>query len=95
MPTFKRRPEYVDARQFTGEGQNGSDLVFWVLSNGGRASHHPQIQVGGRRLSERIRLDICHGDYTLVWKNDWVVLHQDGTWEAMRPEDLKEQYEEV
>ncbi|AYD87275.1 hypothetical protein SEA_TENNO_66 [Arthrobacter phage Tenno] len=94
MPTFQRT-ETVDARQFTGEGQNGSDLVFWVLSNNGRASHQPTVKVGKRFLPERIRLDICHDNYAIVRLGDWIVRHQDGTWEAMRPEHLQEEYDEV
>lgn len=94
MPTF-RKVEIIDARQFTGGQDSAMELVFWVLSNGGHAEWKDESLVGNRTLSERIRLDICHDDYTLVWENDWIVRHQDGTWDAMRPEDLKEEYEEV
>jgi hypothetical protein len=95
MPTF-RKVEIVDARQFIGSVQQGTDLCLWVNSNNGRAHWHDKQLVGSRILSERIVLEIENGnDYTLVWLNDWIIRHQDGSWEAMRPEDLHEQYEEV
>lgn len=95
MPTF-RRVEIVDARQFTGGKQQGSDLAYWVSSNHGRAHWYPEREVGSRTLSERIVLTTSdHVGYDLVWVGDWIMLHQDGSWEAVRTEDLKEQYEEV
>lgn len=95
MSTF-RKVEVVDARQFTGGIQQGTDLAFWVNSNNGRAHWHGEQPVGSKTLSERIVLEIENGnDYTLVWLNDWIMLHQDGSWEAMRPEDLNEQYEVI
>lgn len=95
MPTF-RRIEVVDARQFTGGLDNGSSLAFWVNSNHGRAHWYDKQQVAGRTLSERVILTTSdHVGYDLVWVGDWIMLHQDGTWEAVRTEALKEQYEEV
>lgn len=100
MPTF-RRVEVVDARQFTGGKQQGSDLAFWVNSNQGRAYWKDATTIGGKHLSERIALQIKDGgghtfnDHVIVWLGDWIMLHQDGSWEAVRTEDLKEQYEEV
>jgi hypothetical protein len=95
MPTF-RRVEIVDARQFTGGLQQGSDLAFWVNSNHGLAHWYPERLVGQKTLSERIILHTPdYVNYSIVWLDDWIVRHQDGSWEALRPEDLKEQYEEV
>lgn len=95
MPTFKRT-ETVDARQFTGGLQQGMDLALWVNSNQGRATWIEPTDVGKRVLSERVRLyneDHIHID--TAWVGDWVVHHQDGSWEAVRPELFQEQYEEV
>ncbi|AXH44630.1 hypothetical protein SEA_MEDIUMFRY_66 [Arthrobacter phage MediumFry] len=100
MPTFQRT-ETVDARQFTGGCQQGTDLAFWVNSNGGRAFWKDAQKIGDKHLSERISLEVKNGcgltfdEFTIVWINDWVIHHQDGSWSAIRPEDLKEQYEEV
>lgn len=95
MATFRRRPEIVDARQFTGGVQNGTDICLWVNSNHGGAYWWEKRVVGGRILAERIRLYPSGSDYALVWIGDWIVHRQDGTWEALRPEDLHEEYEEV
>jgi len=97
MPTFQRT-ETVDARQFTGGKENGMDLVFWVNSNGGSATWKDETQVAGKTLSERI---VLHSELTqglafdLTWVGDWVVHHQDGRWEAIRPELMAEEYKQV
>lgn len=95
MPTFQRT-ETVDARQFTGGRQQGTDLAFWVNSNGGRAQWMGQTPVGKRILSERVRLygeSLVH--YDTAWLGDWLVHHQDGSWSVIRPEEFQEQYKEV
>lgn len=94
MPTFRKRPEFVDARQFTGGVQQGTDTVLWINSNNGKAFWHPERQFDGRTIPEHVVLWRTE-DYTIIWINDWAMLHQDGTWDAMRPEDLHEEYEEV
>lgn len=95
MPTFKRRSEYGDARQFTGGLEQGMEIVLWINSNNGKASWYPERLVGSRTLSERIILWISDDNYTFVWVNDWAMYKQDGTWDTYRPEDLHEEYEEV
>jgi hypothetical protein len=95
MPTFQRT-ETVDARQFTGGSQQGTNIAFWVNSNGGRAQWMGDTRVGERILSERVRLyleNLVHFD--TAWVGDWLVHHQDGSWEVMRPEAFREEYKEV
>jgi hypothetical protein len=95
MPTFQRT-EIVDARQFTGGMQQGTDIAFWVNSNNGRAHWMDKTDVGKRILSERIRLyheSLVHFD--TAWVGDWLVRHQDGSWEVVRPEQMQEEYKEV
>ncbi|ASD52288.1 hypothetical protein QCN32_gp66 [Arthrobacter phage Niktson] len=100
MPTFQRT-ETVDARQFTGGRQQGTDLAFWVNSNGGKAYWRDEQDVLGKKLSERIALETRSGngftfnEYAVVWVGDWIIHHQNGTWEAVRPEQLREEYNEV
>lgn len=53
-------------------------------------------EVGSKYLSERIRLyDESQTTYAIAWVGDWLVRHQDGSWEAVRPERMKAEYEEV
>lgn len=95
MPTFQRT-ETVDARQFTGGLQQGTDICLWVNSNYGRAQWMEGREVGSKYLSERIRLyDESQTTYAIAWVGDWLVRHQDGSWEAVRPERMKAEYEEV
>jgi hypothetical protein len=95
MPTF-RRVEIVDARQFTGGLEQGMDLCLWVNSNYGRAQWMERREVGSKVLSERIRLyDENQVTYAIAWLGDWIVRHQDGSWEVVRTERMQAEYEEV
>lgn len=91
LPTFKKKPEVVDARQFTGGTQNGTDLVFWVQSNRGHAMWIDSYQ---KSFPETIRLEE-HMEMIPVFTGDWIVLKQDGTFTAMRPEVFELTYEQV
>lgn len=90
MGTFQRI-ETVDARQFTGGIENGSNLALWVNSNGQttetRAEWLPEIKGTLTHIPERVRVR----NYTFrddVYVGDWVVLKQDGTFDTMRPRDF-------
>ncbi|ASM62343.1 hypothetical protein SEA_NIGHTMARE_67 [Arthrobacter phage Nightmare] len=87
MPTF-RKVEIVDARKF--EDTNGSDLVFWVLSNGGRATH-VQDDFG-----QRIRVYEHRTSHTSTpaFPGDWIEHRQDGSFEVTRQQVI-DTYEEV
>ncbi len=85
MGTFQRT-ETVDARQFTGGVDNGSNLALWVNSNGQltetRAEWMDAIKVGAKTLGERVRIR------TYSWREscfvgDWIILKQDGSFDHM------------
>ncbi|ASR84067.1 hypothetical protein SEA_TEACUP_67 [Arthrobacter phage Teacup] len=87
MPTF-RKVEIVDARKF--ESGNGSDLVYWVLSNGGRATHVIDGPV------ERIRVYEHRTSFTSTpaFPGDWIEHRQDGSFQVTRQQVI-DTYEEV
>lgn len=92
MPTF-RKQEFVDARQFTGGTQNAMDILLWVQSHEGKASH-----VTGGASPEFIRIyrDYASLEFELVFVGDWVMQNQDGTFRGIRPEALiTEGYKQV
>jgi hypothetical protein len=89
LPTFRKKNAVVDARQFTGERQNGLDLILWINSHGGAAMWSEHYSSNGR-LSMNV-----WGRSTFVHKNYWVILNQDGTFDRMSPEDFDEEYEQV
>lgn len=84
MATF-RKIEVVDARQFTGGVQNGGDILLWVHSHQGRATH-----VSGGKGPEFIRIyrDYASLEFELLFVGDWVMQNQDGTFRGIRPEAL-------
>jgi hypothetical protein len=92
MPTFKRI-EVVDARQFTGGKQNGTDLVFWVNANGGQAYWLEATQ----GLPEQVKLaeQPYSQKYGLGYAGDWIMQNQDGSFKVVRQQELDAQYEQV
>jgi hypothetical protein len=89
MPTF-RKVEIVDARKFEGGLQNGSDLVFWVCSNEGRAVYVDDS------VGERIRVyeDRDCRISSPAFPGDWIERRQDGLFEVTR-QQIIDTYEEV
>lgn len=53
MPTFRRRPTIIEARQFLGDA-DATPIIDWVFANGGTASlvtpyvHSPACRCDGR-----------------------------------------------
>jgi hypothetical protein len=90
MPTFKKRPEIVDARKFEGGGQNGTDLVFWVNSNEGRAFW---VDVATEQI--RLYFDLYGKAYDIAYVGDWIMHNQDGTFKVVRQQELDANYEQV
>lgn len=92
MPTF-RRVEFVDARQFTGVGHNAIDILLWVQSHEGKATH---TTGGSNPEFIRIFRDYASCEFELVFVGDWVMQNQDGTFRGVRPEALvTEGYKQV
>lgn len=91
MGTFQRT-ETIDARQFTGGKENGTNLAMWVNSNGQltetRAEWFDAINVHRRTNPEFVYIR------TYTWRErvyvgDWVILKQDGTFDHMRDQDFQ------
>lgn len=88
MAEFKKI-EHVDAFEFTGGVQNGSDLVFWISSNNGRAEW---TEAKGKFLE---MITIKHRGYrkSYVFEGDWIVMNADGSFTGYRPELFLALYE--
>lgn len=91
LGTFQKT-ETVDARQFTGGLENGTNLALWVNSNGhlteARAEWHNEIKNITHTLPERVRLR----SYTLreyAYVGDWIILRQNGIFDHMRDQEFK------
>lgn len=95
MPTFQKT-ETVDARKFEGGIQNGTDLVFWVNSKGGNAFYYSDNPKGDRDI-ERIRVaeDAYSMMFTVAYPGDWIMQNQDGSFKAIRQQELDSEYKEV
>jgi hypothetical protein len=92
MGTFQRT-ETVDARQFTGGKQNGTDLALWVNSNGQQTETRAEwfdalkAYTKSRNTPEFIYVR----SYTWrerVYVGDWIIWKQDGTFDHMRDQDF-------
>lgn len=96
MPTFRKKPEIVDARQFTGGTQNGTDLLYWIQSHNGRAMWEPKIN-DAPNGAEYIRLyDLpIMVIQRVAYVGDWVMLRQNGTFAVVRQQELNAEYEQV
>jgi hypothetical protein len=84
-----KKPEIVDARQFTGGITNGMDLVLWVNSNEGKATW--------LATPERIRVaeDAYSMIFAVAYPGDWIMRNQDGTFTAIRKQELDSEYDQV
>ncbi len=83
MPTFKRT-EIVDARQFTGGVENGTNLALWANSNHANAAWFDHDELG----PERIKL--VTDDFSVcVYMTDWIILRQDGRIDHNRLQDFE------
>ena len=92
MPTFKKKPEIVDARQFTGGAQDGMNLVLWVRSGGAQAFWSDSFAAGER---EKVYVEESRYDLTPAFVDDWIVKHQNGSFEVVRPELFNETYQQL
>lgn len=90
MPTFQKT-ETVDARQFTGGVQNGTDLALWVNTHGqlteSRAEWRDAISVRTHAIPEIVRFR-TYEYRTDMYVGDWIIRRQDGHFEHMRPEEF-------
>lgn len=91
MPTFQSKPETVDAREYTGGVQNGTDLVFWIESNNGHALWIDRYN----HIPEMIRIEDRDHNMVPAFVGDWIVRRQNGFFEAMRPEVFTLTYNQV
>lgn len=99
MPTFQRIPEVVDARQFEGGSKSGNDLVLWVNSNGGHAAwieEHVRWRRGDRTGTAPESIRLYEGPYEASFNSaftgDWIMQHQDGSFEVVRQQTLDADY---
>lgn len=95
MPTFQANPETVDARQFKGGVQNGTDLILWVQSNSIAHRGAYLEELPGRRHE---RLVITTHERHVVrsaFVEDWIVQRQSGKFEVMRPQEFEEKFFQV
>jgi len=91
MPTFQKI-ETVDARQFTGGIQNGTDLTFWIQSHEGRSSWRPQ----NGRFAEHIKIDSDQlYKFQYAYVGDWIMHKQDGSFAVVRQQELDAEYNQV
>ena len=92
MATFKKKPEIVDARQFTGGVQNGTDLVFWVNSNEGGALYREATGT----FAEHVKVESTKRfQFQYAFVGDWIMRRQAGHFEVVRPQELEAYYDQV
>lgn len=94
MATYRRIPEIVDARQFTGGAKNGLELVHWVDSNEGKAFWNPEISPI-RNNPEHIRVYENHASkvFEVAYIGDHIMQRQDGRFEVVRQQELDSDFE--
>lgn len=102
MPTFRKIPEIVDARQFTGGVENGSNLVLWVNSENGSATWEDEHvkwrhgdHVGMTPESIRVYTGPYRVESEVAFVGDWIMRRQDGSFEVVRQQTLDSEYVQV
>jgi hypothetical protein len=89
LGTFQKT-ETVDARQFTGGLENGTNLAMWVNSNGqmpeSRAEWEDELK---GKHPERVKLR-TYAFREDIYVGDWVILKQNGFFDHMRPQEFEE-----
>ncbi|QFG13678.1 hypothetical protein PBI_SHEPARD_71 [Arthrobacter phage Shepard] len=89
MSTF-RKVEIVDARKFEGGIPNGSELVFWVSSGGGKAEQHISEGIDYIRVYEHRE----SRKFDMAFPGDWIERRQNGEYQVTRQQVI-DTYEEV
>jgi hypothetical protein len=102
LPTFKKKPEIVDGRQFTGGIRNGTDLIFWVNSKEGKADWFEEtlkVRTATQKIMSPERIRVYKGpyqtEYDTAYVGDWIVQRQSGRFEVVRPQELAEDYDKA
>lgn len=90
MPKFDRKPETVEARQFT-DKEVGDTISDWVEEHS-NARAICRDDTDYFPTSVRIQTDDSPTEYAFL--EDWVVKHEDGTFEIVEAADFPKLYKE-
>ncbi len=104
MPTFKRKTETVDARQFDGTAEKAKELAAWFKENNpwyefsNFREHVEKSNFGSQGVSiERPCVLTIYFDHEMMTLQvgDWLILNQDGTLGRQSDSYFKLKYEQV
>lgn len=109
MPTFSKKVEVVDARQFTGGPKNGREMVRWITANGGRAKWFGTQQVhaiDGTKVEMVTTQDVLTFDVkdpknvrpnavdeVMISPGCWVLCKDEGVFDWKTDEALQAEYD--
>lgn len=90
MSKFDRKPETVEARQFT-DKEVGKDIAKWAEENSYCRVAHREVT---DFFPENVRLQFEDEATQYAFIDDWVVLHEDGKIEVVEAADFPKFYKE-
>lgn len=90
MPKFTRKPENVEARQFT-DNEVGKNITEWVEES---SYCRAVCREATDFFPENIRIQYDDEPVQFAFIDDWVVLHEDGKIEVVEAADFQKIYKE-
>lgn len=107
MPTFTKKVEVVDARQFQGTLKSAKELVGWVAANEGEASWQQTHQVkhdGNKVVSQvtqnvmSVYIDVVEGkreikNQVFISEGSWILIKQNGDFDVKTDDEMQAEYD--
>ena len=94
---YRKKPVEVEAVQFEGGPLNATQVIGWIMANGGVARWHeasPAHDYLGEDALEHLSLNTLHGTFRAM-VGDWIVRGPSGDFWPVKPDIFAETYEAV
>lgn len=94
-PRFYRVTVNVEAWQWDGSMVGATEIIDWVLREGGTARYHGMDEIAGKPRLEHIAIDNCDHSTEEAYPGDWIVRGITGAFFRCKPMAFEATYHEV
>lgn len=92
---FRKKPVVIEAMQWDGTPEDATDIIDWVLANGGTASYDPAfVNRGGEDVSQQLRVTTLDS-VARLFPGDWMMRGTVGEFYPCKPDVFAESYEPI
>lgn len=94
-PRFYRVTVDFEAWQWDGSLVGATEIIDWVLREGGTARYHGTNEIPEKPRLHHIAIDICDGTTEETYPGDWIVRGITGGFFRCKPMEFEATYQEV